>query len=197
MLPPRTAHAPRRRSAFHRLRRPRGCLPPGVRSAGVAAAPVALVAAGLSATTTQAAQANPPTTGGILTSWGASWNGPTDVPPSLADKTLTAIASGGNQGLALSTDGHITAWGSNWPGETTVTDSLAVTRPQVTLGVTAPGGLRPAGRSLPVKVRGLEAGEHYSITTGGVEVTTGTAGPRGDFTRSVMVPPAPVRVRSG
>ncbi len=77
---------------------------------------------------------------------------------------------------------------TNANGTTTSQVSIVVTRPPVRLGVTAPGGLRLAGRTLPVTVRGLEAGEHYSVTTGGVEVATGTAGPRGDFTRSVLVP---------
>ena len=92
---------------------------------GVAAATVALLAAGLLVTTSQAAQADPSTTGGIVAGWGASWNQQTDVPSSLADKTVTAITAGDLHSLALTSDGHVTAWGYNGQGQTDVPTSLA------------------------------------------------------------------------
>ena len=77
---------------------------------------------------------------------------------------------------------------TNENGATTSQVTVDVTRAAKTLGVTAPDGLRLAGRRLPVTARGLDAGEAYAVTVGGIQVATGTAGPSGSITRSVRVP---------
>ena len=110
----------------------------------------------------------------------------------------TVTASGAWTG-AKATSGtaavHPTALGTttyvlqaaNANGTTTGQVNLVVTRPAKRLGIIASRGLRLAGSRLPVTVRGLDRGEHYSIKAGTVRVATGTAG-SGSFTRSVVVP---------
>ncbi len=103
--------------------RPRASLRPYRRV--MAGATAALLTAGLLTITTQAAQATPPATTGILIGWGGSWNGQADAPASLADQTVTAIAAGESHSLALTADGHVTAWGYGGNGQTDVPAGLA------------------------------------------------------------------------
>jgi alpha-tubulin suppressor-like RCC1 family protein len=57
--------------------------------------------------------------------WGANWDGQTNIPDSLSDKTVTAIAGGDGHSLALTSEGKVVAWGANWAGQTNIPDSLS------------------------------------------------------------------------
>jgi hypothetical protein len=56
------------------------------------------------------------------------------------------------------------------------------------LAVTAPGGLHLAGRTMPLTIGGLQAGDAYRVEIGGVPVATGVAAATGALSRTVRVP---------
>ncbi len=62
---------------------------------------------------------------GRVVAWGVDEDGETDVPTSLAGKTVTAISAGTEHSLALTSDGQVTAWGGNRYHQTDVPASLS------------------------------------------------------------------------
>ena len=58
-------------------------------------------------------------TGGVVTAWGANWNGQCDIPTD-AQSGVTAIAGGYGHTIALKSTGSVLAWGYNWAGQCTV-----------------------------------------------------------------------------
>jgi hypothetical protein len=93
-------------------------------------ATVLVLQAGLSVVVPGAANAERPGVsvsadrGGQVTAWGSDAQGQTDVPASLAGKTVTAVSAGQYFSLALTSDGQVTYWGANPLGPPAVPASL-------------------------------------------------------------------------
>jgi Regulator of Chromosome Condensation (RCC1) repeat protein len=79
---------------------------------------------------------------------------------------------------------------SNAAGTSTAQVQVTVTRPAARLKVTAAKGRHRAGAPVKITVRGLEAGEKYTIRIGRKKVATGTAKTARPLVRTIRLPKA-------